>query len=217
MAYDKPGWAKRIEALERVRDDMKANVLSTQYLHNTRHYTGGDDPLTPANIGAASKVHNHTMSDITDLGSISISPGNIDLNALVEALKPLMGSGGIIALQGFNTIDTSSGPIGNIAAAMNTFNIYCPVIGRIIQASFIQYTPAGYPVLIKFTKNGSAFATWDALQGAAILAGGYKAVNEAISIGDTLSVDFKINKLGGGEDNYTQGKCNWCVLIEKTG
>lgn len=105
MAYDKPGWAKRIEALERVRDNMKANVLDYQYLHNTRHYTGGDDPLTPANIGAANQVHKHSYTDLTDLqnmldgydpGANPNFPGGIggitslDLTKLAAALLPLI-------------------------------------------------------------------------------------------------------------------------------
>lgn len=87
MAYDKPGWAKRIEALERVRDDMKANVLSTQYLHNTRHYTGGDDPLTPANIGAADRVHTHVYKDITNIQELLNALGDYNLDALAAILK----------------------------------------------------------------------------------------------------------------------------------
>lgn len=212
MAYDKPGWAKRIEALERVRDNMKANVLSTQYLHNTRHYTGGDDPLTPANIGAANKKHSHIMSDITDLGSISISPGNIDLDALVEALKPLIGSGSIIALQGFNAINT---------AGSNTYTeyvdtVYCPVNGRIIQASFIQYTKAGHARSIECYKDSSLFVEWHTTLDFNMPEKDHKAVNEAVSIGNILSVHFAINRLGDGEDNYAQGQCNWCILVEKT-
>lgn len=212
MAYDKPGWAKRIEALERVRDNMKANVLSTQYLHNTRHYTGGDDPLTPANIGAANKKHSHIMSDITDLGSISISPGNIDLDALVEALKPLMGSGGVIALQGFNAINT----VDSNTYTEYVDTVYCPVNGRIIQASFIQHTTAGYARSIECYKNSSLFVKWGKTPGSNLSETGHKVVNEAVSIGNILSVHFEIDRLGGGEDNYAHGQCNWCILIEKT-
>lgn len=214
MAYDKPGWAKRIEALERVRDNMKANVLSYQYLHNTRHYTGGDDPLTPANIGAANKKHSHIMSDITDLGSISISPGNIDLNALVEALKPLMGSGGIIALQGFNIVNNDN---TNTSLTTGVPSIYCPVTGRIILVAFMQSSTAGYVQGITFNKNGSPFANWTKPLSSDIPNTAHKEVNEAVSIGNILSVGYDMRHLGGGEDNYARGKCNWCILIEKTG
>lgn len=214
MAYDKPGWAKRIEALERVRDDMKANVLSTQYLHNTRHYTGGDDPLTPANIGAANKKHSHIMSDITDLDSISISPGNIDLDALVDALKPLMGSGGVIALQGFNAVNT---------AGSNTYTeyvdkVYCPVNGRIIQVSFIQHVSAGTANKINFYNNSALIANWSTSIPEYIPKQAYQSVNSEVSIGSILSVEYILSKYGGGggSDNYTQGQCNWCILIEKT-
>lgn len=212
MAYDKPGWAKRIEALERVRDDMKANVLSTQYLHNTRHYTGGDDPLTPANIGAANKKHSHIMSDITDLGSISISPGNIDLNALVEALKPLMGSGGVIALQGFNVVNTA----GNNTYSEYVDKVYCPVNGRIIQVSFIQHVSAGAAHKINFYNNGSLIANWSISLPERIPEQAYQNVNSDVSIGNILSVGYDLSQFGGGSDNYTQGQCNWCILIEKT-
>lgn len=109
MAYDKPGWAKRIEALERVRDNMKANVLDYQYLHNTRHYAGGEDPLTPANIGAANQVHKHSYTDITDLQAMinGYAPGvnpafpngiggikDLDLTALANVLKSNYALGG---------------------------------------------------------------------------------------------------------------------------
>lgn len=213
MAYDKPGWAKRIEALERVRDDMKANVLSTQYLHNTRHYTGGDDPLTPANIGAANKKHSHIMSDITDLDSISISPGNIDLDALVNALKPLMGSGGVIALQGFNVVNT---------AGSNSYNgyvgrVYCPVNGRIIRVSFIQRVSAGAVQKINFYNNSARIANWSISIPEYIPEQAYQNVNSDVSIGSILSVEYMLSRRGGGSDNYTQGQCNWCILIEKTG
>lgn len=214
MAYDKPGWAKRIEALERVRDNMKANVLSTQYLHNTRHYTGGDDPLTPANIGAANKKHSHIMSDITDLGSISISPGNIDLNALVEALKPLMGSGGVIALQGSNVVNNDS---TNTSLPTGVPSVYCPVTGRIILVAFMSRVSSGYVRSIAFNKNGSSFAKWTKPLDSDIPASTHKDVNEPVSIGNILSVSYDMHHLGGGEDNYAQGKCNWCILIEKTG
>lgn len=211
MAYDKPGWAKRIEALESIRDDMKANVLSTQYLHNTRHYTGGDDPLTPANIGAANKKHSHIMSDITDLDSISISPGNIDLDALVGALKPLMGSGGVIALQGFNVVNT---------AGSNTYTeyvdkVYCPVNGRIIQVSFIQHVSAGAANKINFYNGGALIANWSILIPEYIPEQANQNVNSDVSIGSILSVEYILSQYGG--DNYTQGQCNWCILIEKTG
>lgn len=213
MAYDKPGWAKRIEALERVRDDMKANVLSTQYLHNTRHYTGGDDPLTPANIGAANKKHSHIMSDITDLDSISISPGNIDLDALVGALKPLMGSGGVIALQGFNAVNTAGG---------NTYTkyvdkVYCPVNGRIIQVSFIQHVSAGAANKLNFYNNGSLIANWTNTIPDPIPEQAHQDTNSNVSIGSILSVNYVLSTLGGGSDNYARGQCNWCILIEKTG
>lgn len=213
MAYDKPGWAKRIEALERVRDDMKANVLSTQYLHNTRHYTGGDDPLTPANIGAANKKHSHIMSDITDLDSISISPGNIDLDALVGALKPLMGSGGVIALQGFNAVNTASG--NTYTEYVNT--VYCPVNGRIIQVSFIQHTSAGHANKLNFYNNGSLIANWTNTIPDPIPEQAHQDTNSNVSIGSILSVDYVLSTLGGGSDNYAIGQCNWCILIEKTG
>lgn len=212
MAYDKPGWAKRIEALERVRDDMKANVLSTQYLHNTRHYTGGDDPLTPANIGAANKKHSHIMSDITDLDSISISPGNIDLDALVDALKPLMGSGGVIALQGFNAVNTFGGSVTEYVD-----KVYCPVNGRIIQVSFIQHVSAGAAHKINFYNSSSLIANWSISLPEYIPEQAYQSVNSYVSIGSILSVEYILSKLGGGSDNYTQGQCNWCILIEKTG
>lgn len=212
MAYDKPGWAKRIEALERVRDDMKANVLSTQYLHNTRHYTGGDDPLTPANIGAANKKHSHIMSDITDLDSISISPGNIDLDALVGALKPLMGSGGVIALQGFNAVNTSSGSFTEYVD-----KVYCPVNGRIIQVSFIQHTSAGNANKLNFYNNGSLIANWTNTIPDPIPEQTHQDTNSNVSIGNILSVDYVLSTLGGGSDNYAIGQCNWCILIEKTG
>ena len=187
---------------------MKANVLSTQYLHNTRHYTGGDDPLTPANIGAANKKHIHIMSDITDLGSISIAPGNIDLKALVEALKPLMGSRGVIALQGFNAVNT---------AGSNTYTeyvdrVYCPVNGRVIQVSFIQHVSAGAARKINFYNNGSLIANWSI----SLPEQAYQNVNSDVSIGNILSVDYDLSRVGGGSDNYTQGQCNWCILIEKT-
>lgn len=212
MAYDKPGWAKRIEALERVRDDMKANVLSTQYLHNTRHYTGGDDPLTPANIGAADKKHSHIMSDITDLDSISISPGNIDLDALVGALKPLMGSGGVIALQGFNVVNTSSG-----AATESVNRVYCPVNGRIIQVSFTQHASGGRVNRLRFYNNGSLIADWTHTIPNPVPEQAYQDTNSNVSIGNILSVDYVLSALGGGSDNYTRGQCNWCILVEKTG
>lgn len=208
MAYDKPGWAKRIEALERVRDNMKANVLNYQYLHNTRHYTGGDDPLTPANIGAANKKHSHIMSDITDLDSISISPGNIDLDALVGALKPLMGSGGVIALQGFNAVNTSGGSVTEYVD-----KVYCPVNGRIIQVSFIQHTSAGNAKTLNFYNNGSLIANWTN----SIPEQTHQDTNSNVSIGNILSVDYVLSTLGGGSDNYAIGQCNWCILIEKTG
>ena len=213
MAYDKPGWAKRIEALERVRDNMKANVLDYQYLHNTRHYTGGEDPLTPANIGAANKKHSHIMSDITDLDSISISPGNIDLDALVDALKPLMGSGGVIALQGFNAVNT---------AGSNTYTeyvdkVYCPVNGRIIQVSFIQHVSAGNAKKLNFYNNGNLIANWTNTIPNPIPEQTYQGVNSNVSIGNILSVEYTLSKLGGGSDNYTRGQCNWCILIEKAG
>lgn len=212
MAYDKPGWAKRIEALERVRDDMKANVLSTQYLHNTRHYTGGDDPLTPANIGAANKKHSHSMSDITDLDSISISPGNIDLDALVGALKPLMGSGGVIALQGFNAVNTSSRSVTGYVD-----KVYCPVNGRIIQVSFIQHASAGRAKTLNFYNNGSLIANWTNTIPDPIPQQTHRDTNSNVSIGNILSVDYGLSTLGGGSDNYAIGQCNWCILIEKTG
>lgn len=212
MAYDKPGWAKRIEALERVRDDMKANVLSTQYLHNTRHYTGGDDPLTPANIGAANKKHSHIMSDITDLDRISISPGNIDLDALVGALKPLMGSGGVIALQGFNAVNTSSGVVTEYVNS-----VYCPVNGRIIQVSFIQHTSAGYASFLNFYNNNSIIANWTNRTTGHIPEQAHKDINSNVSIGNILSVDYVLSVLGGGSDRHVIGQCNWCILIEKTG
>lgn len=211
MAYDKPGWAKRIEALERVRDDMKANVLSTQYLHNTRHYTGGDDPLTPANIGAANKKHSHIMSDITDLDSISISPGNIDLDALVDALKPLIGSGGVIALQGFNAVHTSGGSFTEYVD-----KVYCPVNGRIIQVSFIQHTSAGNANKLNFYNNGSLIANWTNTIPNPIPEQTHQDTNSNVSIGNILSVDYVLSTLGGGSDNYAIGQCNWCILIEKT-
>lgn len=211
MAYDKPGWAKRIEALERVRDDMKANVLSTQYLHNTRHYTGGDDPLTPANIGAANKKHSHIMSDITDLDSISISPGNIDLDALVDALKPLIGSGGVIALQGFNAVHTSGGSFTGYVD-----KVYCPVNGRIIQVSFIQHTSAGNANKLNFYNNGSLIANWTNTIPNPIPEQTHQDTNSNVSIGNILSVDYVLSTLGGGSDNYAIGQCNWCILIEKT-
>jgi hypothetical protein len=213
MAYDKPGWAKRIEALERVRDDMKANVLSTQYLHNTRHYTGGDDPLTPANIGAANKKHSHIMSDITDLDSISISPGNIDLGALVDALKPLMGSGGVIALQGFNAVNTASD--NKYTEYVN--KVYCPVNGRIIQVSFIQHAAAGAANKITFYNSSSLIAKWSIALPKYIPEQAHQNVNSNVSIGSILSVEYKLSQFGGGSDNYAQGQCNWCMLIEKTG
>lgn len=212
MAYDKPGWAKRIEALERVRDDMKANVLSTQYLHNTRHYTGGDDPLTPANIGAANKKHSHIMSDITDLDSISISPGNIDLDALVGALKPLMGSGGVIALQGFNAVNTSGGSVTEYVDM-----VYCPVNGRIIQVSFIQHTSAGRANKLNFYNNGSLIANWTGTIPDPIPEQTHQDTNSNVSIGNILSVDYVLSTLGVGSDKYAIGQCNWCILIEKTG
>lgn len=212
MAYDKPGWAKRIEALERVRDDMKANVLSTQYLHNTRHYTGGDDPLTPANIGAANKKHSHIMSDITDLDSISISPGNIDLDALVGALKPLMGSGGVIALQGFNAINTKSGSVTEYVD-----RVYCPVNGRIIQVSFIQHASAGNANKLNFYNNGNLIANWTNTIPNPVPEQAHQGVNSNVSIGNILLVDYSLHTLGGGSDNYAHGQCNWCILIEKTG
>lgn len=212
MAYDKPGWAKRIEALERVRDDMKANVLSTQYLHNTRHYTGGDDPLTPANIGAANKKHSHIMSDITDLDSISISPGNIDLDALVDALKPLIGSGGVIALQGFIVVNTAS----NNTYTEYVDKVYCPVNGRIIQVSFIQHASAGTANKINFYNSGSLIANWSISLPEYIPEQAHQNVNSDVSIGSILSVDYILSRHGGG-DNYTQGQCSWCILIEKTG
>lgn len=213
MAYDKPGWAKRIEALERVRDNMKANVLDYQYLHNTRHYAGGKDPLTPANIGAANKVHNHTMSDITDLGSISISPGNIDLNALVKALKPLMGSGGLVALQGFNVVNNDS---TNTPLSTDVPSVYCPVTGRIILVAFTSSVSSGFVYSITFRKNGSSFANWTKPIGSDIPANTHKDVNELVSIGNILSVSYDMRHLGGGKDNYARGQCNWCILIEKT-
>lgn len=213
MAYDKPGWAKRIEALERVRDNMKANVLSTQYLHNTRHYTGGDDPLTPANIGAANKKHSHIMSDITDLDSISISPGNIDLDALVDALKPLMGSGGVIALQGFNVVNTA----GNNTNTGCVDKVYCPVNGRVIQVSFIQHASAGVVHKINFYNNSALITNWSISIPEYIPEQAYQSVNSKVSIGSILSVGYILSKLGGGSDNYAQGQCNWCILIEKTG
>lgn len=212
MAYDKPGWAKRIEALERVRDNMKANVLDYQYLHNTRHYTGGDDPLTPANIGAANKKHSHIMSDITDLDSISISPGNIDLDALVGALKPLMGSGGVIALQGFNAVNTSGGSVTEYVD-----KVYCPVNGRIIQVSFIQHTSAGNANKLNFYNNGSLIANWTNTIPGPIPEQTHQDTNSNVSIGNILSVDYVLSTLGGGSDNYAIGQCNWCILIEKTG
>lgn len=213
MAYDKPGWAKRIEALERVRDNMKANVLDYQYLHNTRHYAGGEDPLTPANIGAANKKHSHIMSDITDLGSISISPGNIDLDALVGALKPLMGSGGVIALQGFNAVNTA----GNTTYTENVDNVYCPVNGRIIQVSFIQHASAGSAKKLNFYNNGSLIANWTNTISNSIPERAHQDTNSNVSIGNILSVDYVLSTLGGGSDNYAIGQCNWCILIEKTG
>lgn len=213
MAYDKPGWAKRIEALERVRDNMKANVLSTQYLHNTRHYTGGDDPLTPANIGAANKKHSHNMSDITDLDRISISPGNINLDALVAALKPLMGSGGVIALQGFNAVNTA----GGITHIEYVDKVYCPVNGRIIQVSFIQHVSAGAANKLNFYNNSSLIANWSISLPESIPEQAHRNVNSGVSIGSILSVKYILSKRGGGSDNYTQGQCNWCILIEKTG
>lgn len=212
MAYDKPGWAKRIEALERVRDDMKANVLSTQYLHNTRHYTGGDDPLTPANIGAANKKHSHIMSDITDLDSISISPGNIDLDALVDALKPLMGSGGVIALQGLNAIDTAS---DNIYTEY-VDKVYCPVNGRIIQVSFIQHVSAGAANKIGFYNNSALIANWSISIPEYIPEQAYQSVNSEVSIGSILSVKYILSRYGSGSDTYNQGQCKWCILVEKT-
>lgn len=215
MAYDKPGWAKRIEALERVRDDMKANVLSTQYLHNTRHYTGGDDPLTPANIGAANKKHSHIMSDITDLDSISISPGNIDLDALVGALKPLMGSGGVIALQGFNAVNTAGSNIGSNTYTEYVDKVYCPVNGRIIQVSFIQHVSAGAANKINFYNNRALIANWSISTPEHIPEQAYQNVNSDVSIGSILSVEYILSRYGG--DSYTQGQCNWCILIEKTG
>lgn len=213
MAYDKPGWAKRIEALERVRDDMKANVLSTQYLHNTRHYTGGDDPLTPANIGAANKKHSHIMSDITDLDSISISPGNIDLDALVDALKPLTGSGGVIALQGFNTVNTA----GNNTYTEYVDKVYCPVNGRIIQVSFIQHVSSGVVYKINFYNNSALIADWTKPISEYIPEQAYQSVNSEVSIGSILSVEYIVSTRGSGSDTYIQGQCNWCILIEKTG
>lgn len=108
MAYDKPRWAKRIEALERVRDDMKANVLSTQYLHNTRHYTGGDDPLTPANIGAADRVHTHVYKDITDIQKLLNALGDYNLDALAAILKSKYNfgnSGKLLWTQQYTRID----------------------------------------------------------------------------------------------------------------
>lgn len=212
MAYDKPGWAKRIEALERVRDNMKANVLNYQYLHNTRHYSGGEDPLTPANIGAANKKHSHIMSDITDLDSISISPGNIDLDALVGALKPLMGSGGVIALQGFNAVNTSGRSVTGYVD-----KVYCPVNGRIIQVSFIQHASAGKANKLNFYNNGSLIANWTNTIPNPIPEQTHQDTNSNVSIGNILSVDYVLSTLGGGSDNYAIGQCNWCILIEKTG
>lgn len=40
--------------------------------HNTRHATGGDDPLTPAGIGAAAASHTHAAADVNS-GTLGIA------------------------------------------------------------------------------------------------------------------------------------------------
>lgn len=40
--------------------------------HNSRHATGGDDPLTPAGIGAAAAAHTHAAADVNS-GTLGIA------------------------------------------------------------------------------------------------------------------------------------------------
>lgn len=97
LSPDKPGIVKRVDSLETqvgrledVRDNMMENVGETQYIHAPRHANGGDDPLSPSDIGAANKVHSHSYTDITNLQEmINAFPG-FDLNGLVSALVPLI-------------------------------------------------------------------------------------------------------------------------------
>ena len=152
------------------------------------------------------------MSDITNLDSISISPGNIDLDALVGALKPLMGSGGVIALQGFNAVNTSGEAVTEYVN-----KVYCPVNGRIIQVSFIQHTSAGKANKLKFYNNGSLIANWTNTLPNPIPEQTHQDTNSNVSIGNILSVDYILSALGGGSDKSAIGQCNWCILIEKTG
>ena len=47
---------------------VNARIVSNINLepHKTTHYSGGTDPLTPSDIGAASSTHTHTKVDTTD-------------------------------------------------------------------------------------------------------------------------------------------------------
>ena len=45
-------------------------------LHASSHAQSGDDPVTPASIGAAEAVHTHTVSDIVDFETAAVSSVN---------------------------------------------------------------------------------------------------------------------------------------------
>lgn len=49
-------------------DDSRFTDSRTPTGHKTTHYTGGSDPLTPSDIGAAGVSHTHPSTDITGLG-----------------------------------------------------------------------------------------------------------------------------------------------------
>ena len=57
---------------------VNARIVSNINLepHKTSHYSGGTDPLTPSDIGAANSSHTHTKASITDFPT-SVSPSII--------------------------------------------------------------------------------------------------------------------------------------------
>ena len=58
-----------------LNSDPRLSNSRTPIAHASTHATGGTDPITPASIGAANRVHTHSVSQITDFPTIGTAAG----------------------------------------------------------------------------------------------------------------------------------------------